>query len=84
MNFDDINQSFIDLENIQNNIRSYIKNDSKSLGAGTIVGIIIPFIVAMALITFLLFYLSKKNKKVYYNTDSSIREIKISDGIKYY
>ena len=84
LNFDDINQSFIDLENIQNNIRSYIKNDSKSLGAGTIVGIIIPIIVAMALITFLLFYLSKKNKKVYYNTDSSIREIKISDGIKYY
>ena len=85
MNFDDINESFINLENIQNNRRFDIKNSRKSLGPGAIVGIIIPIIVVMAaLITLLIFYLKKKNKKVYDNSDFSINKIKISDDDKYY
>ena len=82
MNFADINESFIVLENIQNNSRFYIKNKRKILGPGAIAAIIIPIIVAIALITFLIFYLNKKNKKFYDYSDSTIRKIKISDGIK--
>ena len=84
LNFADINESFINLENIQNYSRFFIKNDSKSLGPGAIAAIIIPVIVAIALITFLIFYLNKKNRKVNGDSDSSIRKLKISDGVKNY
>jgi len=59
-----------------------MKTGSK-LGAGAIVGIIIPIIVIIALIAFLIFHLRKKNKRVAIDIDSSIGGIKESDGIKY-
>ena len=53
LNFADIDESFINLDNIQNNRRFFIKNNTKSLGPGAIVVIIIPIIVALAPITLL-------------------------------
>jgi len=81
LNFADINESIINIEKIQNNRRFYIKNSSK-LGDGAIIGIIIPIIVIIAIITFFIFHLRKKNKRVD-DSNSSIKGFKISDVIKY-
>ena len=59
-----------------------IKKASK-LGAGAIVGIIIPIIVVIALIAFVIFHFKKKNKKDVNDSNSSIKEFKIPDGIKH-
>ena len=83
LNFAHINESIINLETTQNNRRFFIKTGNK-LGAGAIVGIIIPIIVIIALIIFLiLLHFRNKNKRVDYYSDSSIKAIKTSDGIKY-
>ena len=91
LNFVDINESIINIEKTQSNGRFFIKNGNK-LGAGAIVGIIIPIIVIIALITLLIFHLRKKNKKVVHDSNSSIEGFKVnsstegfkvSDGIKY-
>ena len=82
VNFDDINESFINIETTRNN-RKFFTKKGRKLGAGAIVGIIIPIIVVIALIAFLIFHLRKKNKKVEYDSDSSMKKFKISDSIKH-
>ena len=82
LNFADIKESNIDIEATQNNRKFFIKNENK-LGAGAIVGIIIPIIVVIALIVFIIIYLRKKNEKDVNDTNSSIKEFKTSDGIKH-
>ena len=69
LNFANINDSIIDIE--ANSRRFFIKNGSK-LGAGAIVGIIIPIIAVIALIIFLVFHLRNKNKRVAYDSESSV------------
>ena len=82
LNFADIKESNIDIEATQNNRKFFIKNENK-LGAGAIVGIIIPIIVVIALIAFIIFCLRKKNEKDVNDTNSSIKEFKVSDVIKH-
>ena len=75
LNFANINDSIIDIEANTNNRRFFIKNGNK-LGAGAIVGIIIPIIAVIALIIFLVFHLRNKNKRVAYDySESSIKAI---------
>ena len=75
LNFANINDSIIDIEANTNSRRFFIKNGSK-LGAGAIVGIIIPIIAVIALIIFLVFYLRNKNKIVAYDySESSVKAI---------
>ena len=75
LNFADINGSVIDVEADEYNRRFFIKNGNK-LGAGAIVGIIIPIIAVIALIIFLVFYLRNKNKIVAYDySESSVKAI---------
>ena len=74
LNFDNINDSIIDIEANTNNRRFFIKNGNK-FGAGAIVGIIIPIIAVIALIIFLVFHLRNKNKKVAYDSESSAEAI---------
>ena len=72
LNFDNINDSIIDIESTTNNRRFFIKK----LGAGAIVGIIIPIIAVIALIIFLVFHLRNKNKIVDYDySESSVKAI---------
>ena len=82
LNFADINESMIK-EKTENNKRLFMKTGESKLGAGAIVGIIIPIIVIVALIAFLIFQLRKKNKRVANDSDSIIKKFKVSDGIKY-
>ena len=82
LNFVDIKESNINIEATRNNRKFFIKKASK-LGAGAIVGIIIPIIVAIALIAFVIFHFKKKNKKDVNDSNSSIKEFKIPDGIKH-
>ncbi|MEE3344953.1 MAG: hypothetical protein VZS44_12720, partial [Bacilli bacterium] len=74
LNFANINDSIIDIEANTNSRTFFIKNGSK-LGAGTIVGIIIPIIAVIALIIFLVFHLRNKNKRVAYDAESSAKAI---------
>ena len=75
LNFANINDSIIDIEANTNSRRFFIKNGSK-LGAGAIVGIIIPIIAVIALIIFLVFHLRNKNKRVAYDySESSVKAI---------
>ena len=75
LNFANINDSIIDIESTTNNRRFFIKNGSK-LGAGAIVGIIIPIIAVIALIIFLVFHLRNKNKIVAYDySESSVKAL---------
>ena len=75
LNFDNINDSIIDIESTTNNRRFFIKNGNK-LGAGAIVGIIIHIIAVIALIIFLVFHLRNKNKRVAYDySESSVKAI---------
>ena len=83
LNFADINESMINIEKTENNKRFFMKTGESKLGAGAIVGIIIPIIVIVALIAFLIFQLRKKNKRVANDSDSTIKKFKVSDGIKY-
>ena len=83
LNFADINESMINIEKTENNKRFFMKTGENKLGAGAIVGIIIPIIVIVALIAFLIFQLRKKNKRVANDSDSTIKKFKVSDGIKY-
>ena len=82
VNFANINESIINIEATRNSRKFFTKKGSK-LEAGAIVGIIIPIIVVIALIAFLIFHLRKKNKKVEFDSDSSMKEFKISDTIKH-
>ena len=82
LNFADIKESNIDIEATQNNRKFFIKKENK-LGAGAIVGIIISILVVIALIAFIIFHLRKNNKKDVNDTNSSIKEFKVSDGIKH-
>ena len=82
LNFADIKESNINIEETQNNRKFFIKDGNK-LGAGAIVGIIIPIIGVIALIAFIIFHLRKKNEKDVNDTDNSIKEFKVSDGIKH-
>ena len=82
LNFVDIKESNINIEATRNNRKFFIKKASK-LGAGAIVGIIIPIIVVIALIAFVIFHFKKKNKKDVNDSNSSIKEFKIPDGIKH-
>lgn len=82
LNFPNKNESIINIEKNQNNRRYFLNNNSKGLGAGTIVGITIPIVVLIALIIFLIFCLSKRNKKLNDNSESSINKLKISDEFK--
>ena len=76
LNFADINDSFISIENSQSYKKDYVKNHSDSLGAGAIAGIIISIIVVLALVIFLIFFLIKKNKKKIHDLDqSSIKQL---------
>ena len=76
LNFADINDSFISIENPQSYKKDYLKNHSDSLGAGAIAGIIISIIVVLALVIFLIFFLIKKNKKIIHDLDqSSIKQL---------
>jgi surface protein len=79
LNFVDIKESNINIEATRNNRKFFIKKASK-LGAGAIVGIIIPIIVVIA---FVIFHFKKKNKKDVNDSNSSIKEFKIPDGIKH-
>ena len=74
LNFDNINDSIIDIEANTNNRRFFIKTGNK-FGAGAIVGIIIPIIAVIALIIFLVFHLRNKNKRVAYDSESSVKAI---------
>ena len=74
LNFADINGSVIDVEADAYNRRFFIKNGNK-LGAGAIVGIIIPIIAVIALIIFLVFHLRNKNKIVAYDSESTVKAI---------
>jgi hypothetical protein len=74
LNFANINDSIIDIEANTNRRTFFIKNGSK-LGAGTIVGIIIPIIAVIALIIFLVFHLRNKNKRVANDAESSVKAI---------
>ena len=74
LNFANINDSIIDIEANTKSRTFFIKNGSK-LGAGTIVGIIIPIIAVIALIIFLVFHLRNKNKRVAYDAESSAKAI---------
>ena len=75
LNFGNINDSIIDIEANTNSRRFFIKNGNK-LGAGAIVGIIIPIIAVIALIIFLVFHLRNKNKRVAYDySESSVKAI---------
>lgn len=82
LNFPNKNESIINIEKNQNNRRYFLNNNRKGLGAGTIVGITIPIVVLIALIIFLIFCLSKRNKKLNDNSESSINKLKISDEFK--
>ena len=83
LNFADINESMINIEKTENNKIFFMKTGESKLGAGAIVGIIIPIIVIVALIAFLIFQLRKKNKRVANDSDSTIKKFKVTDGIKY-
>ena len=74
LNFANINDSIIDIEANTNNNRFFIKTGNK-IGTGLIIGITIPIIAVIALIIFLIFYLRNKNKRVAYDSESSIKEI---------
>jgi hypothetical protein len=75
LNFANINDSIIDIESTTNYRRFFIKNGNK-LGAGAIVGIIIPIIAVIALIIFLVFHLRNKNKRVACDySESSLKAI---------
>ena len=82
LNFADIKESNIDIETTPNNRKFFTKKENK-LGAGAIVGIVISIIVVIALIAFIIFHLRKNNKKDVNDTNSSIKEFKVSDGIKH-
>ena len=45
------------------------------IGTGLIIGITIPIIAVIALIIFLIFYLRNKNKRVAYDSESSVKAI---------
>ena len=74
MIYSNINDSIIDIEANTNSRRFFIKNGNK-LGAGAIVGIIIPIIAVIALIIFITFRLRNKNKIVAYDSESSVKAI---------
>ena len=83
LNFANINDSIINIEETKY-YKLFRKNGKNSLGAGAIVGIIVSILVAVALVTFLIFHFNKKNKKeVTLSSDSSAYAFKVADGIKY-
>ena len=82
INFVDINESIIIIEETQSNRRYYIKKEDNSLGAYAIAGIIIVFLVVIALVAFLIFYLQRKNKRVIFDSESSDIVFNKSNDIK--
>ena len=83
VNFADINDSIIDIEEEENQSqRLYAKSRSNGLGAGAIVGIIVPLVVVIALVTFLIFHFKIKNKEVILSSESSAYNIKPADDTR--
>ena len=82
VNFADINDSYIFIEETQND-EFFTKNGNNSLGVGAIVGIIVSLLVVIALVTFLIFHFNKKDKKIIQFSDSTVIDIKTGNRIKF-
>ena len=82
INFADINDSVINIEGNYNSNRYYRKNKSYTIGAGAIVGIILAIIALIGFAIFFIVYCLKKKKKSQFNTESSIRDLKIQEYTK--
>ena len=90
------NKNLILMLNVENNetseiqVQCYISNITRNnyilncKANETFQGIIVSILVAVALVTFLIFHFNKKNKKeVTLSSDSSAYAFKVADGIKY-
>ena len=80
INFADINDSVINIEGNYNSNRYYRKNKSHTTGA--IVGIILAIIALIGFAIFFIVYCLKKKKKSQFNTESSIKDLKIQEYTK--